>query len=141
MPALRRGPALVGLLLSLVGVLACSVPGEPLVVPPMTPGLGVVRPSPLVAGRTPDPCEALQPKASPPLGTASQGPYVRLRLPVALASHDAAGITSGLASLAATPEWPCVKRFYPEAAAIYMALAGRPPLTPPRPTPTTRPAR
>jgi hypothetical protein len=132
---------LAGLLLFLGGLLACGAPGEPVAVPPLTPGLGPVRPSPLAAGRTPDPCEALRPLASPPVGTVAQGPYVRLRLPPALATLDAAGVTAGLAALEQTPEWACMKRLYPEASAIYLALAGRTPLTPPRPTPTGRPAR
>jgi hypothetical protein len=106
----------------------------------MTPGIGAVRPSPLAAGRTPDPCEAARPAEPTAIGTVTQGPYVRLRLPPDLGTQDAAGITAGLAALEQTPEWACVKRLYPEASAIYLALAGRTPLTPPRPTPTARPA-
>lgn len=131
--AARAGLLAVGLVL-----LACGGQDEALYVPPMTPGIGAVRPSPLAAVRTPDPCDALKPAGSPPVGTPAQGPYQRLRLPGDLASLEAAAITAGLRGLEATPDWPCIRRLYPEAVAIYLALAGRTPLVPARPTPTPR---
>lgn len=126
-------------LVSLLGLLACGPGDEGLVVPPMTPGLGGVRPSPLALVATPDPCASSLSVREVARAGREQGAYAERLVPAEWAAADERAITEGFRALERQPDWPCVRLRVPEAAAIYLALREAPRLMPPRATPTLPP--
>ncbi|MEB3196536.1 MAG: hypothetical protein VKP62_04965 [Candidatus Sericytochromatia bacterium] len=104
----------------------------------MTPGMAGSRPSPLSQLVASDGCLALRPSNDPVKGSPLQGAYVGQHLPADWQLLDEKAISLRFRDWERSADWRCASRYYPEAVAIYLALMGRPPLAPPRPTPSPR---
>jgi hypothetical protein len=124
---------------SLLGLLACGPQEDGLLVPPMTPGLGGGRPSPLALLVTPEPCGSVRTAQELVRAGPLQGAYADRLLLAEWANYDEQAITAAFVLLEQQPEWPCLRPLVAEALAISLALRAVPGLTPPRATPTLPP--
>lgn len=122
-------------------VFACAPSSDGLVVPPMTPSLSGIRPTPLTLSPTPDPCERSVAAGQSLRAEAVQGAYEGQTIPADWAEYDQAALTQAFLERESQPDWVCVAKAFPKAVAIFLAIKGPNRLAPPRATPTLPPER